>query len=247
MRAGVRFVTTDRAGYGRSSRRPGRTVADGAADVLAVADALGLDRFGVTGGSGGGPHALACAVLLQGRVERAACLAGIAPLGDPGLPQEQWATGMDAGSVDELRWALDGEARLQAALPARQREMERAVAEDVREVLGPEAGEADRAYLSRPGVLEGYRPVVAEQARQGVDGWVDDTLAFARPWGFDPRLVQVPLLLLYGLQDASVPLAHSRWLVEHVPSTRVVVDEDGGHLPTDPEAEVALVMAFLRP
>ena len=32
------------------------------------------------GASGGGPHALACAALLQDRVTAAACLAGIAPL-----------------------------------------------------------------------------------------------------------------------------------------------------------------------
>lgn len=214
--------------------------------MLALADALGLERFGVTGGSGGGPHALACATLLAGRVERAACLAGIAPLGAPGLDQAAWVAGMDAGSVDELLWALEGEHRLQAELPARQAEMERAVAEDVREVLGPETGEADRAYLSRPGVAENMARNVREQARQGVDGWVDDSLAFARPWGFDPRAVAVPLLLLYGEQDHSVPLAHSRWLVEHVPSARVVAVPDGGHLPTDPEAEVADVMAFLQ-
>ncbi len=153
---------------------------------------------------------------------------------------------MDAGSVDELLWALDGEPRLQAELPVRLAEMQAAVEHDVREVLGPEAGGADRAYLSRAGVTDRFRLVLAEAGRQGVDGWVDDSVAFARPWGFDPAALRVPLLLLYGLQDHSVPVAHSRWLVEHVPSTRVVVDEAGGHLPTDPEAEVALVMAFLR-
>jgi pimeloyl-ACP methyl ester carboxylesterase len=63
----------DRAGYGRAARRPGRNVADEAQDVLAVADARGFGRFGVIGGSGGGPHALACAALLHGRVERTAC------------------------------------------------------------------------------------------------------------------------------------------------------------------------------
>ncbi|MEO5661911.1 MAG: alpha/beta fold hydrolase [Nocardioides sp.] len=71
-RTGVRYITTDRAGYGQSSRHHGRAVAGEAADVRAVADALGLDRFSVVGGSGGGPHALACAALLAGRVERVA-------------------------------------------------------------------------------------------------------------------------------------------------------------------------------
>src|SRR6478672_10075836 len=88
--AGVRYVTTDRAGYGRSSRHRGRSVADEAHDVLAVADALGFAEFAVVGGSGGGPHALACSALLAGRVQRVACQSSLAPMGDRGLPRQQW-------------------------------------------------------------------------------------------------------------------------------------------------------------
>ena len=58
-------------------------VADEVDDVRAIADELGFERFGVTGGSGGGPHALACAALLPERVVRAACLVGVAPFGPP--------------------------------------------------------------------------------------------------------------------------------------------------------------------
>jgi pimeloyl-ACP methyl ester carboxylesterase len=43
----------DRGGYGLSTRVAGRSVVDGAADVAALADHLGWDRFAVTGGSGG--------------------------------------------------------------------------------------------------------------------------------------------------------------------------------------------------
>jgi pimeloyl-ACP methyl ester carboxylesterase len=68
-------------------------------DVLAVADAMGFERFGVIGGSGGGPHALACAALLPHRVERAACLSGLAPLGSHGLPRDVWLAGMDSDSA----------------------------------------------------------------------------------------------------------------------------------------------------
>ena len=41
--AGVRLLTFDRPGYGRSSALPGRRVVDVAADVQALADHLGLD------------------------------------------------------------------------------------------------------------------------------------------------------------------------------------------------------------
>ena len=48
-RVGVFLVTHDRAGYGRSTRRPGRRIVDEVDDVLALADHLGFERFGVDG------------------------------------------------------------------------------------------------------------------------------------------------------------------------------------------------------
>ncbi|GAB3901332.1 hypothetical protein GCM10027612_64540 [Microbispora bryophytorum subsp. camponoti] len=78
-RLGVRLITYDRPGYGGSDRHEGRSVGDVAADVAAIADHLGLDRFAVVGRSGGGPHALACAALIPHRVTRAAVLVGLAP------------------------------------------------------------------------------------------------------------------------------------------------------------------------
>ncbi len=46
----------------------GRSVASCVADVVAIADALGYDRFYCSGGSGGGPHSIACAALIPDRV-----------------------------------------------------------------------------------------------------------------------------------------------------------------------------------
>src|SRR6478672_1574176 len=43
--AGLRVVGIDRPGYGLSTTRPGRTIAEWAPDGLAVADHLGIERF----------------------------------------------------------------------------------------------------------------------------------------------------------------------------------------------------------
>jgi pimeloyl-ACP methyl ester carboxylesterase len=75
----IRLIRHDRPGFGRSDRQPGRHVADTAADVYAIADALGIERFAVVGGSGGSSHALATAVLLAGQVTRLAVTAPSAP------------------------------------------------------------------------------------------------------------------------------------------------------------------------
>ena len=56
---GLRYVGFSRAGYGSSTRRPGRSIADVVDDTRTVLDHLGADRALVIGWSGGGPHALA--------------------------------------------------------------------------------------------------------------------------------------------------------------------------------------------
>src|SRR5262245_38241010 len=76
----LHVITIDRPGYGESTALPGRRVSHAAHDVAAVADEVGLDRFFVVGGSGGGPHALACAAELGDRVLGCAPVASAAPL-----------------------------------------------------------------------------------------------------------------------------------------------------------------------
>src|SRR5262245_2500632 len=92
IHAGLRVITYDRPGYGQSTRAPGRSVADVAADVVAIADALELRRFGVAGVSGGGPHALAVAALAPNRVTRCAAIVTTAPPDADGL---DWFAGID--------------------------------------------------------------------------------------------------------------------------------------------------------
>src|ERR1700722_11642562 len=93
----IRLIAFDRPGYGGSDRLETRTVADVAADVEAIADRLGVDRFAVLGRSGGGPHALACAALLPHRVTRAAALVSLAPWQAQGL---DWFDGMAKSNRD---------------------------------------------------------------------------------------------------------------------------------------------------
>src|ERR1700682_3079385 len=97
---GIRWVSHDRPGYGGSTPHPGRDVASAAADVAAIADALGIGRFAVMGHSGGGGHALACGALLSERVIGAVNISGLAPYGAVGL---DWFAGMGAAGAAGVR------------------------------------------------------------------------------------------------------------------------------------------------
>ena len=243
---GVCLVTHDRAGYGRSDRRRGRRVADEVDDVRSLADELAFDRFGVTGGSGGGPHALACAALLPGRVVRATCRVGVAPLGDPGLEEDEWLAGMDSENVKEFGWARAGEDVLTRELEAEEARIKERVAVDPSTALeGFDLSESDRAQMARPETMQITRESTFERSRDGVGGWVDDDLAFLQPWGFDIATISVPVLVWYGAADVLVPRAHGEWLASNVPGCLVRVDDAAGHLGMDRVAEITQNVRWL--
>jgi pimeloyl-ACP methyl ester carboxylesterase len=222
-------------------------VADEVDDVRLIADELGFERFGVTGGSGGGPHVLACAARLPDRVVRAICAVGVAPYGPPGLEHDAWLSGMDPENVREFGVALEGEEALVPEVEREQAKIEERVAVDPASVLDDfELSESDRAQLARPEFMQIIRESAAEQAVNGVYGWVDDDLAFTRPWGFDVSEITVPVLILYGASDVLVPRTHGDWLAAHVPGCIVKVDEVAGHLGRDPVEEITEEMAWLR-
>jgi pimeloyl-ACP methyl ester carboxylesterase len=227
---GARVITYDRPGYGGSDRLRGRRVVDCVADVSAIADSLGIDRFAVIGGSWGGPHSLAVAARLPERVTRAACMAGVAPFDMPGF---DWFADMDAVNIEEIGWALEGEDVLAREIERVGARMLARVAGDPSKVISDEVqlSEADRAVMASPERHEAMRRGVNEAFRHGVWGYVDDTLCVIQPWGFDVTEIRVSTRIVYGLKDVLVPRQHGEWLADNVPNAEVVIDEHGGHLP----------------
>ena len=240
-RAGVRRITFDRAGYGLSTRRPGRRVADVIDDVSTIADAVGIDRFAVTGRSGGGPHALACAALLPDRVTRCAAVVAVAPFDAVGL---DWFAGQTPGNVAEGRLALAGETALREKLEPDRLVILARIASGQVDALPDDyqLSESDRRQQAKDRAV--FDEVMTDSLRSGVDGWVDDDLAFVTPWGFDVSAITVPTSLWYGRADTLVPGAHGDWLAVHIPDVEVFASEFG-HFGEDADAEREL--AWLTP
>jgi pimeloyl-ACP methyl ester carboxylesterase len=69
-----------------------------------------------------------------------------------------------------------------------------------------------------------------EAVRVSVDGWLDDDLAFTRPWGFGLAEITVPTMIWQGSADLMVPFAHGQWLAAQLPGASVHLEEGEGHL-----------------
>jgi pimeloyl-ACP methyl ester carboxylesterase len=223
---GWRHISYARPGYDGSARHPGRSVADCAAEVAAIADALAIERFYVTGQSGGGPHALATAALLGDRVIAAATTGGVAPWNADGL---DFLAGMGQENHDEFGAAVAGEAELRSWLEREATAMVTVSGAELHNSLGDLLSEVDRRALTGE-----YADHIAESfaasVRNGVDGWLDDDFAFISDWGFDLQAISVPVTIWQGGQDRFVPLAHGQWLAEHVHGAHPRLLVDHGHL-----------------
>jgi pimeloyl-ACP methyl ester carboxylesterase len=232
-RHGLRRLTIDRPGYGESTRLPGRSVADLVPDVVTITAALGIDEFAVTGGSGGGPHALALAALLPDRVLRCLAEVSIAPFDAEGL---DWLAGMTEGNVEEFTAAVAGEEAHRAVAERERATTLQRLAENRADFLGDgyELSESDALQARRH--LQRIRHQFEDALRTGVDGWVDDMLAFVKPWRFDLTDIRAPVLLSYGRADTLVPAAHGDWLVAHIPGATAEVS-DAGHIGDDDRVE----------
>jgi pimeloyl-ACP methyl ester carboxylesterase len=219
---GLRVVSAARAGYGGSTRRPGRTVAGSASDVGRALDALGVARCLAVGASGGGPHALALAALRPDLVSGAVTLAGVAPF--PGRGHDaDWFAGMaDDGG---LRAALDGPA-------ARERHGETA------EFDGSSFTAADHTTLAGTWAALGADAARSGQAWPG--GQEDDDLAFVRPWGVELADVAAPTLVVQGGADRVVPRQHADLLVDALPAAELWLRPRDGHVSVLTALPVAL-------
>jgi pimeloyl-ACP methyl ester carboxylesterase len=221
--AGVRLIGFDRPGYGGSDPKPGRTIADGADDVGAVADALGIDRFAVVGWSSGGAYALGCAARLGERVTAVADVAGDAPIDE--FPE------VLAALPERIRGRIP---RIRAGDPEAFAELRERMAPMVSDPTSIFAGDDDPsdpdARLNRrPAVLAALDAWLREGLRQGDEGWVEDWVATFTPWGFRLAEVDRPVRVWRGDADRLSQAADSELIAAAIPGATLTVIAGEGH------------------
>jgi pimeloyl-ACP methyl ester carboxylesterase len=218
---GLRMVSFSRPGYGGSTRLAGRDVAATVVECEALLDHLTAPRCVVAGWSGGGPHALATAAGLPGRVAAVATIAGIAPYALK--PRPARADGEEAEQDPRER-----ESELRPLCEERAVEL-RGGAESLMRLWSTVLADVDRPVMAQ-GFGEDVAASISDALRTGVDGYVDDNLAFRRGWGFALEDVAAPYSLWHGRADRMVPVSEGEWLAEHLPKAAVHFEDGEGHM-----------------
>jgi pimeloyl-ACP methyl ester carboxylesterase len=222
---GIRLIGYDRPGYGGSTAQPGRTVADCAADVRAIAGELDLRRVGVWGISGGGPHALACAALLPDLVVAVGTLASVAPYGAPGL---DYFTGMGQSNLDDIKLMLADEAAARAKSFEDREHLLALSVETIVNAFATLVSPVDAAAFT-PGLADYLWRAGHFGLASSDQGWWDDGKAHLQPWGFEVEATRVPVQLWHGRHDRFVPFGHGEWLAGKIPGVDAHLTDVDGH------------------
>ena len=219
-------IAPDRPGIGHSSPVEDWNVGDYPLMVADLADALGLDRFGVWGYSGGGPYAVACAAVLRARVTDVVVSAGMGQMGE-------WATAADFAKTDRQFLELAPEHPQRAAWLLRfaywgaRLSPKAAVKSFAKELPGPDAELL--AHLDSP---KATMAMFVEAFANGPRGVVDDYRAIAQPWHVDLGAISAPVTIFHGDVDPMVPLSHAQALAHAIPNSKLIVWPGAGHLGT---------------
>ena len=216
---GVAYLMADRPGFGGSTRKPGRGIADMADDLVALLDARGLDRVPVFGTSGGGPHALAIAARFPERISAASVVVGAVPL----EPEEVAAqVGVNAKGYELAEKGWDA---LHEFLVEVRKDL---LAVGLQGVLA-DAPEADRAIMSDPVWQRMAHANTEEAMRQGAEGWTDESMALHAPWDFDPGAIRTSVTWWHGDDDKNAPISAARRGARQVPGCDLRVWHAEGH------------------
>lgn len=221
---GVRVIAVERPGYGASTFKAIRALSDWPADVIELADALGLNKFSVLGVSSGGVYALACAAHIRDRLHQVGIACTPAPpegvlsipemtimakLGFKLAHRHSWLSKLTLGRL--FRFIL----RYQTA--------------GFLKVLASQAPQADRIALQQQSFYNAVLASLQEAYRGGYRGPLYDLHLVSRDWDFKLEHIQQPIHLWHGSGDTVVPIAMGEHIASRLQQCNQYWKTDEGH------------------
>jgi len=224
--SGLRIIAPDRPGIGGSDPKPGRRIADWPSDVAALADVLGLDRFGVIGNSGGAPYAIACAAMLPERIATVVVVSGGWRMDWPEARRHlPFMNRIVMTLARRAPFLLGLLFKAMGGVATGERDKELA---QMKGRMPP----ADFEAFSVPGRLEAFGASMRETMRQGTKWAVWEMGLYVRDFGFDPSAVRAPVHWLHGQADTNAPIQLARRAAASIPGARLIQFPGEAHLST---------------
>ena len=240
---GLRVVMIERPGSGLSDPHPYDSVSDFAADMAHVADALGAERLGVVGLSGGGPYALSCAgtAALADRVVAVAVLGGVTPSVGPdatasgAIKLARQLAPVSSGLREPFAWITAG--LLFPIIP---------LAHYAYQGLTRVMPEGDQRVFADPEIEAMFVDdvVCALAGKVPLQAVIDDARLFGRDWGFRLADVKVPVRWWHGDADSIIPFDDAEKAAKLLPDAELILMPDESHL--GGFAEAGEVLGFIR-
>jgi pimeloyl-ACP methyl ester carboxylesterase len=221
-----RVIRFDQIGHGLTGPDPqdDYSTANYVADILAVADKLGLKQFILGGNSMGGKHALAFAIA---HPERLSGLVLVDGSGGPMLKLDKKEDDSDSGNIGFKIAQTPGVNLLVEQITPRSliaQSLEQSVS--VKTVASEEAVTRYWELLRYPG----NRRATLKRFSQPYDPLSEAEIA----------AVTTPTLILWGEEDRLIPVEAGQWLAKTLPNNRLVVYPGIGHLPQEEAVEATL-------
>jgi pimeloyl-ACP methyl ester carboxylesterase len=223
---GLRVIAPDRPGIGQSDFQKKRGFSHWPADIVALADRLGLERFGVVGMSGGGGYVAACAAKIPDRLRGAVIVSG-------GWPMTWLKDRNSLPLPNRITWYLASSAPL--LLRPLLTTMKSGLSDDVERELKQIATRvppADYEAFRAPGRFQAFAESLAESMRGGTKGAAWDMRLYGREFDFKLDEVRAPITLFHGEEDVNVPIALARRGAAYLPGSRLVTYPHDAHLST---------------
>jgi pimeloyl-ACP methyl ester carboxylesterase len=217
---GVRLIAPERPGYGRSQAYYQGRMLSYSRDIRVLVDALGLERFGLVGVSGGGPYALACAHELPQRLISTAVVSGIGPLSLPNSFQGMVRMNRIMFKLGRFSPSLTG-----LLLPHLIRSSLPSMAKLVQQGSSPLSNLSPQAFAI----------IAADQSeaiRTGGHGIAFDLKSLWQPWGFRLEDIRSKVYLWHGEDDNLAPVRLAHEMAGRLPNCEAEFYAGEGH--TDP-------------